>query len=186
MRDDGLPLPPLPALPSTVEQISELRFQLLADAHDPDHLLWNRLIIREHPLRAAPLFGAQLRYLIRSAAGVLGAMGFGPAAFHLACRDGWIGWDAAAQAAHRAEVIGLARCLIRPGLRCANLASRCYGLGLRRVAADWEQRYGVRPVLVETYVERRAHTGVSLPSDWKPAANCGRNWRANRWAARWK
>lgn len=41
-------------------------------------------------------------------------------------------------------------------------------LALRRVAADWEQRYGVRPVLVETYVERRAHTGVSLAAaNWR-------------------
>lgn len=166
--DDGQPLPPLPTLPHSVDRIGHLDFQLLSDAKDPDHLLWNRLIIRQHPLKAAPLVGAQLRYLICCEEGIIGAMGFGPAAFHLECRDSWIGWDRQAQQENRCEVIGLSRFLIRPGLRCANLASRCYGLVLSRVAQDWHQRYGVKPVLVETYVDRSTHTGVSLSAaNWR-------------------
>jgi hypothetical protein len=166
--DDGQPLPPLPALPPSVDRIGHLGFQLLSDAKDPNHLLWNRLIIRQHPLKAAPLVGAQLRYLIVCEEGIIGAMGFGPAAFHLECRDRWIGWDRQAQQENRSEVIGLSRFLIRPGLRCANLASRCYGLVLSRVAPDWQQRYGVKPVLVETYVDRSTYTGVSLSAaNWR-------------------
>jgi len=168
LKDDGQPLPALAVLPKSVEQIEHLEFQELCDAKDPDHLLWNRLIIREHPLKGAPLFGAQLRYLIRCEKGIIGAMGFGPAAFHLECRDQWIGWDRAAQQENRREVIGLSRFLIRPGLRCANLASRCYGIILRRVARDWYQRFGVKPVLVETYVDRSTQTGVSLSAaNWR-------------------
>ena len=166
--DDGQRLPPLPVLPPSMQQIQKLEFQLLVDAKDPDHWLWNRLVIREHPLKAAPLVGAQLRYLIRCERGILGAMGFGPAAFHLECRDGWIGWDRQAQEENRSVVIGLSRFLIRPGLRCANLASCCYGMILRRVAQDWHDRYGVKPVLVETYVERSTQTGVSLSAaNWR-------------------
>jgi len=151
-----------------VEQIGGLEFQLLVDAKDPDHGLWNRLIVREHPLKAAPLVGAQLRYLLRCEDGIIGAMGFGPAAFHLECRDRWIGWDRPAQEENRPGVIGLSRFLIRPGLRCANLASRCYGIILGRVAKDWHDRYGVKPVLVETYVDRSTQTGVSLSAaNWR-------------------
>jgi len=47
-------------------------------------------------------------------------------------------------------------------LHCANLASRCYRLVLQRVRADWFERYGVSPVLVETYVDRSTYTGKSL------------------------
>jgi hypothetical protein len=47
--DDGKRLPPLPELPRSVEKIGRLHLQLLSDARDPDHLLWNRLIIRQHP-----------------------------------------------------------------------------------------------------------------------------------------
>jgi Domain of unknown function (DUF4338)/Transposase DNA-binding len=166
--DDGKALPALPQLPKSLQGTDCLHLQLLSGADDPDHLLWNRLICRHHPLKAAPLVGAQLRYLIRSEQGVIGAFGFGPAAFHLACRDRWIGWEPLAQRQNLPLVIGLSRFLIRPGLRCANLASRCYSLVLKRVGPDWQQRYGIKPVLVETFVDRSTHAGVSLSAaNWR-------------------
>jgi len=158
--DDGQPLPSLPKLPRSVEQIPDLRVSLIAD--ETEGLLWNRLIRRLHPLKGAPLVGSQLRYLIWAGSEVVGAFGFGPPSFYLSCRDCWIGWDAQAREQNRHRVIGLSRFLIRPGLRCANLASRCYRLVLHRVQEDWLERYGVRPLLVETYVDRNTHTGKSL------------------------
>jgi hypothetical protein len=163
LRDDGQPLPPLPYLPNSAEQIPDLRLSLIVDERDPQHLVWNRLISREHPLQGAPLVGAQLRYLI--VAGdhdLIGAIGFGPPAFYLACRDCWIGWDAQAMEQNRALVICLSRFLIRPGLRCANLASSCYRRVLHQVRGDWLERYGNKPVLVETYIDRSTYTGKSL------------------------
>lgn len=170
--DDGLALPPLPRVPGSAERIDQLRLYLLSGAEDSLHGLWNRLVGREHPLKRSPLFGTQLRYLIvcgpAGQEGFLGAFGFGPASFHLECRDRWIGWDLPSRQAHLPRVIGLSRFLIRPGLRCANLASRCYRLALSQVARDWEARYGVRPVLVETFVDRSTQSGVSLSaSNWR-------------------
>jgi hypothetical protein len=162
LLDDGLALPALPRLPRSVEQIGELHLHLIADDQDSQHPVWNRLISRLHPLKGAPLVGAQLRYLILADGQVVGALGFGPPSFYLSCRDCWIGWDAQAREQNRHRVIGLSRFLIRPQLRCANLATRCYALVLRRVRADWLERYGVAPVLVETYVDRSTHTGISL------------------------
>jgi hypothetical protein len=148
--------------------VAGLRLRLVQDAQDPAHRIWNRLIAREHPLGDRPLVGPQLRYLIECEAGVLGAVGFGPAAFHLECRDQWIGWSLAAQKQNLGKVIGLSRFLIRPGLRVANLASQCYRLALGEVALDWRCRYGVRPLLVETYVDRAQHQGRSLAAaNWR-------------------
>ncbi len=158
--DDGKPLPSLPTLPRSVEQIPDLRVRLIAD--DTEHRIWNRLIGRLHPLKGAPLVGTQLRYLIWAGAEIVGAFGFGPASFYLSCRDCWIGWDAQAREQNRHRVIGLSRFLIRPELHCANLASRCYRLVLQQVREDWFERYGIRPVLVETYVDRSTYTGKSL------------------------
>lgn len=166
--DDGKRLPPLPPLPPTAGRIKNLHLQLIRDDKDPDHGLWNRIIIRQHPLGQAPLFGAQLRYLIRCDEGVLGAFGFGPAAFYLECRDTWIGWDPKAREQNRQWVICLSRCLLRWGIKCANLMSRCYSQVLARVAGDWQERYGVKPLLVETYVDRSTYTGVSLSAaNWR-------------------
>jgi hypothetical protein len=160
--DDGQPLPNLPKLPQSAEQIPDLHWSLIADADDGQHLIWNRLISRQHPLKGAPLVGAQLRYLLMAGSEVVGAIGFGPPSFYLSCRDCWIGWDAQARGQNLQRVIGLSRFLIRPELRCANLASRSYRLILQRVRQDWFDRYGVKPVLVETYVDRSTYTGKSL------------------------
>jgi hypothetical protein len=84
-----------------------------------------------------------LRYLIHCDQGLLGAFGFGPPAYHLECRDQWIGWGRRARQQNRARVLGLSRFLLRPGLRVPNLASQCYGLVLRQVARDWQARYGL-------------------------------------------
>jgi len=168
LSDDGKPLPPLPTMPSHGGRIPGLRLRLIKDGDDPAHRIWNRLIVREHPLGRSPLVGAQLRYLVECDAGVVGAFGFGPAAYHLECRDQWIGWPAQARQQNRGKVIGLSRFLIRPGLRVRNLASMCYGMVLRQVAVDWEDRYGIKPVLTETYVDRERHNGRSLAAaNWR-------------------
>ncbi len=168
LSDDGEPLPTLPKLACQSSSIAGLGLRLIQDEHDPAHRIWNRLIVREHPLGRRPLVGAQLRYLVECEAGIVGALGFGPAAFHLECRDQWIGWSSQAGGPNRSQVIGLSRFLIRSGLRVRNLASQCYGLGLRQVADDWQARYGVKPVLVETYVDRVRHEGRSLAAaNWR-------------------
>jgi hypothetical protein len=79
-----------PAVPSAGASLGQIRLQLIQDQHDPDHGLWNRLILREHPLKAAPMVGAQLRYLIRNQESIVRAFGVGPAAYYLS-RPLWIG-----------------------------------------------------------------------------------------------
>lgn len=159
--DDGQALPARPKVPAK-GSIPGWRLHRIADEHDPAHLIWNRLMVRQHPLGRSPLVGAQLRYLVECDSGIVGAFGFGPPAFHLQCRDQWIGWSPQARGRNRGRVIGLSRFLIRRGLRRPNLATECYTLVLAQVASDWEQRYGVKPVLVETYVDRASHQGRSL------------------------
>jgi hypothetical protein len=167
LRDDGQPLPPLPKLPAQ-GSIPGLRLRRIQDEHDPAHPIWNRLIVREHPSGRSPLVGAQLRYLLECDEGILGALGFGPPAYHLECRDQWIGWSALARQQNRQQLIGLSRLLIRPGLSSPNLASQSYRLALGQVAGDWQQRYGIKPVLVETYVDRVRHQGRSLSAaNWR-------------------
>ena len=168
LLDDGQPLPALPKGLGSGGRMAGLRLRLIEHEHDPAHRIWNRLIVREHPLGRRPLVGAQLRYLVETEAGIVGALGFGPPAYHLECRDQWIGWNLPARQQNRGKVIGLSRFLIRRGLRVPNLASQCYGLALGQVASDWQARYGHQPVLVETYVDRQRHDGRSLAAaNWR-------------------
>jgi hypothetical protein len=168
LSDDGEALPELPKLSNGGSKVVGLRLRLIQGEQDPAHRIWNRLIVREHPQGRRPLVGAQVRYLIECPTGIVGAFGFGPPAYHLECRDQWIGWSLMARQQNRAKVIGLSRFLIRTGLRVRNLASQCYSLALRQVAKDWQGRYGMRPVLVETYVDRVRHHGRSLAAaNWR-------------------
>lgn len=162
LRRSGRPLPPVKHIPSRVDKVQGLHLYLLAGAEDTHSGLWNDLIIQQHPCGDAPLVGAQLRYLVGSDHGWLGALGFGPAAFHLRARDQWIGWSKDARLRHLQEVIGLSRFLVRQEVQCTNLASKVLSLVLARLGDDWESRYGIRPLLVETFVDRSRFNGLTF------------------------
>ena len=50
----------------------------------------------------------------------------------------------------------------------ANPCPRCPSCPAKDRSLDWEQRYGVKPVLVETYVDRLRHHGRSLAAaNWR-------------------
>lgn len=122
--------------------------------------LWNSLIENYHYLGYRPLPGAQLRYLIRSEQGLLGAIGWGAAAWKVAARDQWIGWSATLRESQLNKILNNARFLILPWVRIHNLASKVLALSERRVAIDYEQRYGIKPVVLETFVEQGRFRGT--------------------------
>jgi hypothetical protein len=101
-----------------------------------------------------------MRYLIQSDEGVLGALGFGAAAWKVACRDRWIGWDRSQRETRLGRVVNNARFLLLPWVRVRNLASRVLALAAARVGEDFAVRYGERVVLLETFVERPRFAGT--------------------------
>ena len=111
-----------------------------------------RQLMAQHPLGDQPLCGAQLRYLFHSDQGYLGAAAFQSASFALKDRDQWLGWDEATRRGNLARVVANARFLIRPGVTVPHLASHLLGQLARRLPGDWAARYGVRPLLLETFV----------------------------------
>lgn len=117
-------------------------------------LLWNEYIDRYHYLGYHPLPGAQLRYFARADQGLLALFGFGAAAWKTAPRDDFIGWSALQRKARLHLIANNARFLILPWVRSRHLASKLLALAARRLPVDWEQRYGYRPVLLETFVEQ--------------------------------
>jgi hypothetical protein len=159
LKGSGKELPTVISLPRQVEEVQNLSLHLISGQDDPWHSLWNDLIIQQHPCGDAPLVGTQLRYLIGSDHGWLGALGFGPASFLLGARDQWIGWTTYARLEHLREVLCLSRLLIRKEVRCANLVSKVWSMVVARLGHDWYSRYGVKPLLVETFVDRTRFTG---------------------------
>jgi len=117
------------------------------------------LLMQQHPLGEQRLCGAQLRYLFRCAQGWLGAAAFQGASFALMPRDQWIGWSENVRRGNLARVVCNARFLVLPSVRVPHLASHLLAQMARALPEHWQQRYGVRPLLLETYVDP-AHDGT--------------------------
>ncbi|MBW2736685.1 MAG: IS4 family transposase [Deltaproteobacteria bacterium] len=155
---DAVPLPR--NVPGRVDRIKDLRLRLVSS--EDDSRTWNECIIREHPFGERRLVGRQLRYLVESSHGCLGALAFSSSALQLAERDQWLGWNTQQRQAHLDKIVCLSRFLIRPGVECANLASKVLGMVVSVFSEDFEHRYGYRPWLIETFVETTQHNGTSL------------------------
>ena len=168
-------------VPGEVGEVRELA--LVRVESDAQRLVWNTLMTHEHPRGAGPFVGHQVRYLVGSAHGWLGAVGFAASARRLNARDTWMGWDDAHRCTHLHRVVGLCRFLIRPGVLCRNLASHVLGRVARALREDFERLYGYRPWLLETFVDEREHTGASLrAANWVrvgESAGRGRNDRTH-------
>ena len=125
-----------------------------------DSFLWNELVERYHYLGHEPLPGAQIRYLVRWGSHHLAALGFGAAAWKVAPRDSFIGWTPHERQRNLHLIVNNARFLILPWIAGQNLASRILSLAAKRLPQDWQIRYGYKPVLLETFVERDRFRGT--------------------------
>ena len=136
---------------SSVNELQEVHLELVVTKGDSK--LWNEYIDRYHYLGHKTLPGAQLRYFARSKEGLLALLGFGAAAWKTAPRDNFIGWTPSMREARLNLIVNNARFLILPWVQSKHLASKLLGLAARRLPNDWYDRYGYRPVLLETFVE---------------------------------
>ncbi len=123
---------------------------------------WNRIMSSYHYLGAGPLCGAQIRYLIQDSTGrILGGFSFSASAISVKDRDLWIGWDSSTRMENLQLVICNSRFLILPHVKVPHLATHVLGLICRRITNDWQERYGYKPVLLETYVDSERFKGTS-------------------------
>ena len=130
--------------------------------------LWNEYVGRYHPLGYKQPFGYRMRYFIVSERGGLGCLLFSGAAKALGVRDRWIGWSDVQRLQRLAWVVNLSRHLVFPWVRVPNLSSHVLARLSRRIEADWQKRWGYRPVLMETFVDPRFYEGSCYrAAGWK-------------------
>lgn len=166
-----------------VNELDGLRLQRVESK--ADSALWNALIDQYHYLGYRALPGAQLRYLIQWNGGLLGAIGWAAAAWKVAPRDEWIGWDAKVREAGLQRILNNARFLILPWIQCHNLASKVLSMSERCVPQDFQARYAIQPVLLETFVEKARFRGTCYrAANWQHLGHtqgrgkCDRNHQA--------
>lgn len=141
-----------PKVEGSLAEIGPVELILVGKARSSLGKTWNELA-SHHPLGKGPLCGAQLRYLVRSKAGAwLGIIAFSASAWALEARDEWVGWSAATRKKNLGKVVCNSRFLILPWVKIPSLASHILSRVCKRLPTDWLERYGVEPVLVETFV----------------------------------
>lgn len=135
-------------------RLRELAPVTLAPVTDKAEItLWNEYVHRYHPLGYRRPFGNWLRYFARANDRLLGCLLISGAAKALHHRDQWIGWSVAQRRRNLSWVINNSRYCLLPWVHVEHLASHLLGQLARRVAGDWEQQWGYRPVLMETFVD---------------------------------
>jgi len=125
----------------------------------PKEKFYNGLIGALHYLGYGQGTGEQLKYVIFLKARPLAAIGFSAAAWCVACRDHFIGWNDQARQKNLPLVINNHRFLILPWVNIANLASWILAQVARRLRQDWQTLYAHDLVLVETFVEKKRFHG---------------------------
>jgi len=133
-------------------------------------LLFKFLLQRYHYLGHRNCVGQNLKYLARDRRGrPLACLLFGAAAWKVAARDRWIGWDAQKRERHLGLLSNNARFIVLPWVRVPHLASHLLGLAAARLSADWQQKYGQPIYLLETFVEAPRFAGTCYrAAGWVP------------------
>jgi hypothetical protein len=122
--------------------------------------LWNEYIQRYHYLGYTPLAGSQLRYNVFAGEQLVALLSFGASAWKLAERERFIGWTELQRSKNLQLVVNNARFLILPWIQSKGLASKILSMSARQLPQHWQQRYGYRPVMLETFVESQRHRGT--------------------------
>jgi len=141
----------------SVDLLPKLHFNVVTK---DSSALWNEYIERYHYLGYTPLPGAQLRYFIYAGEQLVALTGFGAAAWQTAPRDKFIGWNHEQRKKNLNLIVNNARFLILPWIKSKNLASKILSLTAKRLPDDWVERYNIRPLLLESFVEKKRFTGT--------------------------
>ncbi len=122
--------------------------------------LFNALISMHHYLGYHQIIGAHAKYMAFSQGRPLACIGWGAAAWRVACRDQFIGWNAEQRDTKRAYVVQNTRFLILPWVRIPHLASYLLALNVRRITLDWQSLYGHPVAILETFVDTTRFQGT--------------------------
>lgn len=134
---------------------------VLCSSGSSEESIFRSSLAAHHYLGLRKTVGENLRYLVRDQKGRdLACLLFGAAAWRVEARDRWIGWNDAQRQQHLFTLTNNARFLILPWVTVPHLASHILGKVLRRLSADWQEKYGHPVHLVETFVEKDRFRGT--------------------------
>jgi hypothetical protein len=129
---------------------------------------YRELMAQHHYLGDLAKIGHTLWYVATSGEDWAALLSFSAAAWKCGVRDHWIGWDFRHQYDRLGLIANNSRFLILPDWHCPNLGSKVLSLCQERIVADWQDRFGKRILLLETFVDPSRFQGtVYRAANWK-------------------
>lgn len=146
-------------LECSLSDLGEIRLEMVSGSSlEP---VWNTLVREYHYLGHQRMFGRRLKYLALVGSRPIAALGWKTASIRLEARDCFIGWSEEQRKKYLKHVVNNNRFLILDWIRVKNLASHLLAAGVKAVTGDWHERYGHKPFLLETFVDRNRLQAVS-------------------------
>lgn len=142
-------------------RIDEFQRPLLTLVQSPEmNALWDAMTNTYHDLGFRGIPGRFLKYFADLQDLPVAALGWGGSAWHVACRDRYMGWDDAQRRRLLGGVLNNFRFTIFPWVKIHHLASCLLAQGVQRAASDWQRRYRIPVVLFETFIEKGRFAGA--------------------------
>lgn len=123
--------------------------------------LFKYFISHYHYLGYPGTVGENMKYLVSDRShNPLACLLFGSAAYKIAPRDTFIGWDEQARKRNLHYITNNMRFLVLPWVKVLHLASHILGRITRCINADWMRKYNHPLYLLETFVDCQRFRGV--------------------------
>lgn len=131
---------------------------------------FDRLLADKHYLGAGRPVGDYLRQVVERDGQPVALLVWGPACYALKDRDRWISWSANQRLERLKLIVQNRRFLLLSAKgESPNLASQSIGAALRALADQWQESFGYRPLLAETFTDPEAYEGTCYKaSNWEP------------------
>jgi len=178
--------PPVPVPPEAfggaLEELGSLQIQEVSRV--ALERAWVKDVLdRSHYLGFKGAVGENVQYVLSDRQGRrLACLVFGAAAWQCQDRDQFIGWSAPQRERNLVFIANNTRFLVLPPVRIPGLGSWILSQISRRIAADWQAKYGHRVVLLETFVERPRFPGtVYRAANWQPVGVTAGRTRQDRY-----
>lgn len=127
------------------------------------------LLADRHYLGAGRPVGDYLRQVVELEGRPVALLVWGPACYALKDRDRWIGWSATQRLERLKLIVQNRRFLVLTDKgESPNLASQALSAALRVLPEQWQQRFGYRPLLAESFTDPEAYAGTCYKaSNWE-------------------
>ena len=135
-----------------------------------DEVRWfEGLLADHHYLGAGRPVGDYLRQVVERDGKAVALLVWGPACYALKDRDLWISWSASQRLERLKLIVQNRRFLVlAPKGESPNLASQAMGAALRVLPEQWQEHFGYRPLLAESFTDPEAYAGTCYKaSNWE-------------------